>query len=183
MNPNNIEWMQYLNGINIASKPQYERTVKRYNYFCVLEQIEPSAIESVGKYINFLHFRVPKDGVPLEEYCVEFMPQVQIMTSSIWSMLSHLKKYFQLCLRRNICDEDLSLNTTLQNWEKKDTKTQSKEFNKEEIETFLTTVPMDDPEWWPVIASVIIGLYGLLRLSENLNFEFEYVPTITNDVN
>ena len=57
MNPNNRELMQYLNGINIASKPQYERTVNRYNYFCGLEQIEPSAID-VSKTINFTKISV-----------------------------------------------------------------------------------------------------------------------------
>ena len=57
MNPNNRELMQYLNGISSASKPQYERTVKRYNYFCGLEQIVPSAI-NVFKTINFTRISV-----------------------------------------------------------------------------------------------------------------------------
>lgn len=61
-------------------------------------------------------------------------------------------------------------------------RTQANQFEKENLQDFLIHCPKNVEDWWPVIASVIISLYGLLRISENLEFKFEYLTFLSAHV-
>lgn len=139
-------------------------------------------METVGRFLDWLHFRIPKEGLKLQLYLEGCLPTKKIMTSSLWTMTSHLKTYFIFSLRREIAKEDPTLDSRLMQWKKAESRTQANQFEKENLKDFLIHVPKDVEEWWPVIASVIIGLYGLLRVSENLDFRFKYLTLLSDHV-
>ncbi len=144
---NNTEWIAYLDGLAVKSRPAYERTIRRYHELCTIEDIQPENVLSVCRFLNFIHFRTPKDGLEIEKYLDGTLPTEYMMTSSIWVLASHIKSYFVYCLRREITKEDPTIDTKMQQWEKDDTKTQAKEFEKSQMEAFLINVPKDDPDW------------------------------------
>lgn len=170
------------NGNGAKVKTKLCTISERYHELCNVETIIAEIISYVGRFLDFLHFRIPKETLVIEDYQSGCLPTEKMKTSTLWVIGSHLKSYFIYCLRREIAKEDPTIDTRLQQWEKTDTKTQSLDFEKGQLEDFLIHVPKDDENWWPLIASVIIGLYGLLRLSENLNFMFEYLTFMSDHI-
>ena len=65
LNVENREWVQFLMGIGVTSKPMYDRTIERYDSFCRIESIIPESIESVGRFVNYVHFMEPIDGLTI----------------------------------------------------------------------------------------------------------------------
>jgi hypothetical protein len=94
-------------GIAPKSKPSYERSTKRYHEFCTIEDIDATNIASIGTFLNFLHFRKPKEELIIAQYTEGSLPKDILMTSSLWVIASHIKSYFNLfeyfALEKMIC--------------------------------------------------------------------------------
>ncbi len=95
---NNAEWIGFLDGIEKKSRLAYERSVRRFHEFCTIEYILPENVLSFCRFLNFMHFRKPKEGFEIEQYIQGSLPTEKMMTSTLWVIASHIKTYFTYCL-------------------------------------------------------------------------------------
>jgi hypothetical protein len=115
-NPSFKEAISYF---DVKSQNHYVRSCERYLIYCNIQNLRPEATDSVPKFLKYC--RNSKEENDRNETLATnpiLSKKETTSTSSLWSILSHLKKLFNTCCNRDICNENKQLNKTLQQWEK-----------------------------------------------------------------
>ena len=113
-NPN---WMYALSILDQISQTQYTRSIHRYLDFCNIEALAKENAESVEKFLIFCKNPESKAGV-IDYSNNQILLKEAMAAKTLWSVLSHLKKFFNACNNRHICNENARLNGILLQWEK-----------------------------------------------------------------
>ena len=122
---NNENWKYALSTLDSTSQNQYTRTIERYNNFCTIEGFLKESTDSIEKFLIFC--KTPEVKLASDAYAMNnILPKDKMAAKTLWSVLSHIKKYFIVCTRRKICEEDIRLNGLLQQWEKSEEVSQAK---------------------------------------------------------
>jgi site-specific recombinase XerD len=122
----NEKWKYCLTTIDSRSQNQYTRSVERYLKFCDNELLTKESSEAVESFMKFCKDPSSRADIPIYKDCKILSFKEGLAAKTLWSVLSHLKKFFQVCASRQICDENPHLNGNLQQWEKLEEINQSK---------------------------------------------------------
>jgi hypothetical protein len=114
----NQSFKEFIESLDKASQNQYVRSCERYFLFCSIEKVPKDSIHSVELFLKFCHDPLKrKDDLGFDN---SMLPTDALATKTLWSILAHIKKLFLVCCNRKICEENLMLNSVLQQWEKKE---------------------------------------------------------------
>lgn len=92
----------YLASLNESTRTTAERIIGRYEHDCEENDWNPNDVGSVGLWAEYLH----------SDY--------DLMTSTIWSYLSHVNAYFEFGMKTIVKDDDPTIKRKMKLWEKKD---------------------------------------------------------------
>jgi hypothetical protein len=122
LSTDNPNWVYMLSLLDASSQNQYTRTAERFLEFCKVEGIAKENAESVEKFL--IYCKDPQ-AKPIFSSNV-MMPKDTMAAKTLWAVLSHLKKFFNACYNRHICEENVRLNGFLLQWEKSEEINQAK---------------------------------------------------------
>jgi hypothetical protein len=109
--------MYALSILDLKSQNAYTRSTQRYLDFCEIELLPKDDVNSVEKFLIFC--KQPELKADLDIYKLnKTLPKEKLSAKTIWSVLSHLKKFFNACNNRRICEENARLDAIIQQWEK-----------------------------------------------------------------
>jgi integrase len=89
----------------------------------------------------------------------------QLLTSTIWSYLSHVNSFFEYGLRIIVKSADPTIKRKLKLWQKQDLTKKAKTFSKDQVERFLNDAP-NSFDYLVKKVCLIVAIHGLLRLNE-----------------
>jgi hypothetical protein len=112
--------------LDATSQNQYTRTTERYLELCSIAGLIEENAESVEKFL--IYCKDPQEACRNKEELAfgVLLPKEPMAAKTLWTVLSHLKKFFVACQNCMICAENPHLNGLLQQWEKSEEITQAK---------------------------------------------------------
>ena len=150
-----MAWETYLKSLGESSRPKYERWIQLFQEHQDSYD-DQSTFES--RIINFF------ENLHNEGYAAK----------TIWSIYSIVKSYLQTTKSFHIEDQIPQLTRLIINWGKKEEVKKSKTFSQDEVKRFTTDAP-DDYIYLPMKVALIIGLHGVLRVSELVDLDFNNI--------
>lgn len=143
-------WEIFLDSVNEKTKKRYCEVVGEFTMFC--ETNDSSTM--LQKYIDYAS-KLHRNG---------------LKTSSIWSLLSPVKKYVQL--RWGVDNAALNtINPLLKNWGKRDATKKSSVFSLEQFNNYINNAPTT-PQTITIKVCSILSMFGLLRNAEVISMNF-----------
>jgi hypothetical protein len=103
---NNEKWKYCLSILDVNSQNQYTRSVERYLKFCDNELLTKESSESVEAFMNFCKDPTSKAEISIYKDCKILSFKEGLAAKTLWSVLSHIKKFFQVCASRHICNNN-----------------------------------------------------------------------------
>ena len=152
---------EFLKTLNDRTAPRYRQRVIEYKEFCAAQNFNPNEPANLEKYL--LHLREDRDEETNERsYC----------SSTLNSINSQLSMWFQSALNIKPFHELPNLRKYLNEWEKEKVDEEVQCFEVQDVYRFLEEAPNNN-SFIVYKCVLILSIYGFLRKSEIVTFEFE----------